>query len=189
MQKLFGGGLLESAVPAAKRNTLPASATAAIAAVAATAAAAATAATASLPSSGGKSCRDTDDPKTVSIEWDFGDDADPPPPPVEPRSGSEMSAAVASAAAADAAADAARPKAGKLGLNIADSSVFFGKEGGRLSPARASPPSTEAVTPKARGGGSGMWAEDPAGGVGYRSLEPSARKPERVMSLPRYASE
>ena len=112
MNKLFGEGLLESAVPLAKRNTLPASATAAIAAATAAAAAAtAASATATSTAAGAQGCRDTDDPKTSSIEWDFGDDTDTSPPPVEPRSGLGMCTAAASAAAADVAADAARPTA------------------------------------------------------------------------------
>lgn len=132
MKSLFGGGLLDSTGPSplsdathkAKTTTLPASAAAAIAAAQAAA--------------GGRNPSNTTlDPKTVSVEWDFGD-------------GDEDPTGAAGAPSPPGALECGSPSQG----------VQQGGVGGRVSPGGAvSPPSPGAVTPQARGGSGGMWAD------------------------------
>lgn len=152
MKSLFGGGLLDgpagnpsaswasSAADAtvSKKTTLPASAAAAIAA--------ATALKSSSSPSASMHARDTsDDPKTASVEWDFDDTG------LIPHQSLDVGGS----------GGAAGSGLGNLDIFC---SVGHGEEeeegeGKRQGdPGAESPPSTEAVTPKARGGsGRLMW--------------------------------
>ncbi|CBN76874.1 Serine/threonine protein kinase [Ectocarpus siliculosus] len=149
MKSLFGGGLLNSTEPpqdathkAKPTTALPASAAAAIAAAAASKV---------DTTSGTPLGAATNDPKTLSVEWDFGD-------------GDESFAEQARVAAAglgdfDFASpvpQAAVAAAGEAwsGLGISAAAVVV------------SPPSPGAVTPKARHGSGGMWADGIAAAAG-----------------------
>lgn len=153
MKNLFGGGegggLLNSTAPQldathkAKTTTLPASVAAAIAAAQAAA---------GNGSKGSNALDSSFDPKTASVEWDFGDgdgdgDGD--------RDGDDGFTQAASLAAAGLGEfDFRSPKA------VAAVAAAEGGSRGGVSPGGvASPPSPGAVTPKARGGSGGMWLD------------------------------
>lgn len=169
MKMLFGGGLLDGAGgkrPSAfsssrsdatvkKKTTLPASAAAAIAASTALKSGASSSMTTVTTTTVTACTRDSDDPKMVSIEWDFDEAGgspspfpppSPPPPPSQPLNlgGSGFSDG---------------------GRDFENLGVFC-PEGQAVPGGAESLLSTEAVTPKARGGsGGGMWGEEGEAGA------------------------
>lgn len=208
MKSLFGGGLLDTRGPLGgaqppalvapasaftatvnRKSALPASAAAVIAAAAAAGASAKAAPEGSSAVGTAGANRDTNDPKTASIEWDFGEDlvgaTSLPLPPLSPGAG-DPNALIESALGVDVDSGAGLGEGARDGLKAGASAASDGStigrleimttttcvprdvEGGFESP-EASPPPAEAVTPKARGGRS-MWAEDGSAGGGYRSI-------------------
>ncbi|CAN0078332.1 unnamed protein product [Ectocarpus sp. 8 AP-2014] len=142
MKSLFGGGLLNSTEPpqdathkAKPTTALPASAAAAIAAAAAASKADTT--------SGTPLDATTNDPKSLSVEWDFGDGDE---------SFAEQ-ARVAAAGLGDFDFASPVPQAAVAAAGEAWSGL------GISAAAVESPPSPGAVTPKARHGSGGMWAD------------------------------
>eukprot|EP00752_Nemacystus_decipiens_P012064 g10695.t1 len=185
MKSLFGGGdaggLLNPAAPSQDathkaKTTLPASAAAAIAAAQAAA------------GNDGNAPDLSFDPKTASVEWDFGDgDGD------DEREGEEEGAGAGAGERDDRFVQAAsRAAAGIEGfhsrsLKSPAGAAPAGNGGtGGVSPGTAgSPPSPGAVTPKARGGSGGMWldhtpeAEKSQGAATLKGPPPMAERQRR----------
>ncbi|CAB1104688.1 unnamed protein product [Ectocarpus sp. CCAP 1310/34] len=148
MKSLFGGGLLNSTEPpqdathkAKPTTALPASAAAAIAAAAASKA---------DTTSGAPLDAATNDPKTLSVEWDFGDGDE----------SFDEQARVDAAGLGDFDFASPVPQAAVAAAGEAWSGL------GISSAAVASPPSPGAVTPKATHGKGGMWADGIAAAAG-----------------------
>lgn len=145
-----GGGLLSSTAPAQDathraKTTLPASAAAAIAAAQGAA---------GNGSKGSNALGSSFDPKTASVEWDFGDgDGD-----AEGEGGGNKDDGFTQAASLAAAGlgnfDFRSPKRG-----TGAASAGGGGTGGVSPGGGGVPPSPGAVTPKARGGSGGMWLD------------------------------
>lgn len=150
MQSLFGGGDGDPTTPSQDathkaKTTLPASAAAAIAAAQAAA---------GNGAEGGNVPDSSFDPKTASVEWDFGD-----------GDGDEVEGAGAGDGKRDDGITrvASGAAAGLGGIDLCSPKPPAGLEAGGARGVSAgggeSPPSPGAVTPKARGGSGGMWLD------------------------------